>query len=377
LNLSKWMALVLAEMLIFFTVMESPNLFQTMLWRIGLITYTLPMVFLSLLTGLILNGVLKSRDGIQPRRGQYLGLMGCAAVAFLAGGLSETYLALQTGLLGLAFLCAFLGAKGKIKPSWLLWLGSSLFGSSVAMVTVLLAPGNLVRQASMPPPPGVWGLILSSAVNAFLFIYISLQEYSFQIMLLFLLSMLLSYILGTTNSIFAKPHSTWLVSALFLAPVIGYLMVICICAPSVYAQSSYPEARVLIEARFVMVLLTCVQGLIIGIGLGQLHTLSNEPPPVFLMVVVVLVSSAILLYPLYDARKIYSQVPDYRASATAWDGRNAQVIAEKAQGFENIQVKEFDGMSGISELSQDAGFWVNGCAADFYGVRTIEAITPP
>jgi hypothetical protein len=195
--------------------------------------------------------------------------------------------------------------------------------------------------------------------------------------LLFLLSMLLAYILVTSNAVYAKPHPTWLVSALFLAPVIGYLMIICICAPSVYAESSYPEARVLIEARFFMVLLTCVEGLIIGIGLGQLHTLSNEAPPVFLMVLVELVSSAILLYPLYDARKIYSQVPDYRTRATEWDGRNAQIIVEKTQGFENIQVQEFDGMSGISELNQDADFWVNGCAAEFYGVRTIEAITPP
>jgi hypothetical protein len=319
---------------------------------------------------------LKARDGNQTKRGLFLGLIGCAGVAIFSGGLSETYVTLQTGLLGLALLCALLGARGKNKPIWLLWLGTSLIGSLIAILTVILAPGNAVRQASMPPSPGVLELIYRSASNAFLFMYISLQVYSFQTVLLIMLSMLLAYVFVTSNTIPIKPRPAGLVWALFITPLIGYLMIITICAPSVYAESSYPEARVLIEAQFIMILLLSVEGLIIGIGLGQLHTLSNEAPSIFLRALVVLVSIAILLYPLYDARKIYSQVPDYRARSTAWDGRDAQILADKAQGLENIQVEEFDSISGISELSQDADFWVNGCAAQFYQVGMIEAKLP-
>jgi hypothetical protein len=245
------------------------------------------------------------------------------------------------------------------------------------MLTVILAPGNAVRQASMPPPPGFLELIYTSAANAFLFTYISLQDYSFQTVLIFLLSMLLAYVLVTSNTVPIKPRPTGLVWALFLTPLIGYLLIITICAPSVYAESSYPESRILIEARFFMVLLLSVEGLIIGIGLGQLHTLSNDVPPVFLRALVVLASIAILLYPLYDAQKMYAQVSDYRARATAWDARDAQILADKARGLEKIQAEEFDSISGISELHPDADFWVNGCAANFYAVQTIEAITLP
>jgi len=377
LNFSKWMVLVLAEVLIFFTVMESPNLFQTLLWRIGLITYTLPLVFLALLVGLILNGVLKARDGNQTWLNLSLGLIGCAGVAFFAGGLSETYVTMQTGLLGLALFCALLGARGKIRRAWLSWVGASFIGSLVAMSIVILAPGNVVRQANMPPPPGVLELIYPSAVNAFLFMYVSLHDYSFQTVLLFLLAILLAYVLVTSNTVPIKPRPAGLVWALLLTPLIGYLLIITICAPSVYAESSSPEARVLIEARFIMVLLLCMEGLIIGISLGQLHTLSHEAPPVLLRALVVLVTIAILLYPLHDARKLYAQVSDYRARTTAWDARDAQILADKAQGLDNIQVEEFDSISGISELSPEANFWVNGCAAKFYGVQTIEAIPLP
>ena len=84
-----------------------------------------------------------------------------------------------------------------------------------------------------------------------------------------------------------------------------------------------------------------------------------------------------LLYPLYDARKMVARLPEYRARATAWDARNAQILADKAQGLENIQVEEFDSISEISELHPDAGFWVNSCAASFYDVQTISAIEFP
>jgi hypothetical protein len=377
LNFSKRMLLVLAEMLVLFTVMESPNLFQTLFWRIGLIVYTMPLVFLAALMGLILNGVMQARDGDHTRSSMILGLAGSVGITIFAGGLSETYVTLQTGLLGLALFCALLGARGKMRLTWLLWLGVALIGSLVAMMIVILAPGNAVRQASMPPPPGVIELILASAKNAFIFIRISLQDYSFQIVLLFVLSVLMTYVFVTSNTFAAKPRPSWLISALFLVPLIGYMLIMAICAPSVYGESSYPEARVLIEARFVMVLSLSMEGMIIGVILSQLHALSHEAPPFFLRAVAVLASIVLLLYPLYDARKLVAQVPDYRARAAAWDMRDAQIRADKGQGLKNIQVEEFDSISGISELRPDAGFWVNGCAANFYGVRSIEAITLP
>jgi hypothetical protein len=377
LNFSKWMVLLLAEVLIFFLIIESPNLFQTLLWRIGLITYTLPLVFLTLLVGLILNGILKDRDGSQSRQGLILGLIGCLMVAFFAGGLSETYVSLQTGLLGLALLCTFLVAKAKTRRVWFWWLGVSLIGSLIALLIVLLAPGNTIRQASMLPSTGIFELVYGSVMNAFLFMYISFHNYSFQLLLLFFLSMLLTYMLVSSNTVPHAVHPVWLVCALLLTPLIGYLMIIIICAPSMYAESSYPEARVLIEAGFFMVLMTSVEGLVIGIGLGQLHTLSNEAPPVFLKIAVLLISLGILLYPLYYARRIYQQIPDYQARASAWDARDATILIEKTRGLENIQVVEFDSISGISELSRDENFWVNACAASFYGVQTIEAVSLP
>jgi hypothetical protein len=376
LQVSKWMALVGAGVLVFFTVMESPQLYQTLFWRIGLITYTLPLVFMTLSAGMILNGVEKAKEGNLSRLQMILSLAGCFAIALFAGGFSETYVTLQTGILGLGFLVALAGVKSDPKRSWLLWLGISLAGSLIALLIVMSAPGNAVRLASMPTPPGILTLIRSSAKNAFFFLYISLRDYSFQTLLLFLLLMLVAYGFITSMPASMGLSPSQLVLTLMITPIIGYLLIVAICAPSVFAESSYPEPRALMEARFIMVLMVFIEGSLIGVGLGQLHRLSGEMPPFHLQVLLLLASFAILLYPLYDSWKMYAQVPEFRIRAVAWDERDATIRLEKAQGQENIIIQEFDAVSGIQEMNPEANFWVNGCAAQFYQVGTIEAKLP-
>ena len=374
---SRWLALVLAGVLVFFTVMESPQLFQTVFWRIGVVTYTLPMVFLTLLAGLILAGMNRSRtNSHRAGFGMILGLIGCFVIALFAGGFSETYVTLQTSFLGLVFLLVLLWAPAINRRNWLLWLGVSIAGSLIALLIVIIAPGNAVRQASMPPTVGLIGLVHSSLDNAFTFMYISLRDHSFQTLLLFLLSMLLAYgfVISTTNPFEVRPSR--LVLTLLLTPIVAYLLITAVCAPSVYAESSYPEPRTLIEAVFIFVLLVSVEGFIFGISLGQMQKLSKEAVPFHLQVIVALVSIVILFYPLYDVRKIFAQVPEYRARAILWDGRDAQIRSDKALGLENIIVQEFDAVSGLQEIGSDTNFWVNGCAAQFYGVQTIQAKSP-
>jgi hypothetical protein len=376
-SFSRWFSLILAAILVYFTILESPQQFQTIFWRIGLITYTLPLVFLALLTGLILNGMKEAMDGRRAWPGLVFGLVSCFTITLFAGGFSETYVTLQTSILGLALFVTFLVARGTIKRAWLLWLGISFAGSLIALLIVLSAPGNTVRQAAISPQPlNIFILIRMSAGNAFTFMYMTLRDQSFQTVMLFFLSILLAYgfISSNANPLGIRPSR--IVLSLLLVPIIGYLLILAVCAPSAYAESSYPEQRVLIEAQFIMVLIIMVEGLLFGISLGYLHILSNEIPPIYLSLFLVLITSMLLLYPLYDARKVITQIPVYRARAFAWDMRDASIRLDKTTGLEDIIVQELESVSGIMELRSDTSFWVNGCAAQFYGVSTIKTAQP-
>ena len=80
-------------------------------------------------------------------------------LTFLNGGLSETFAAFQFALLA-ACTFSYLLIERSIKFSKpLIGLISGWAGSFVAMVVIITAPGNSVRQEFFPEPPGIIKLI--------------------------------------------------------------------------------------------------------------------------------------------------------------------------------------------------------------------------
>jgi len=375
---SKKSALLLSEIFIFFIILEAPQQYQSIYWRIGLITYTLPLVFLTGLCGLIFNRMRK----IEPEQIPWWGLVACTALAFFAGGFSETYVTLQTSLLILALLGIWLGCKYPVKRNWLILVGGSLVGSIIALIIVVSAPGNAIRLAAMPVrPPNLFQLIQMSMTNAFLFMYISLKNYSFQNVLTFLLPAALTYCIYAGRNGFPKMRPTALLVALFLTPIIGYLLIVTVCLPTAYAQFSYPEGRTLIQAHFLMVAIILIEGGLIGMCLSQLHLWANEPVPFSLQLLTTLLFLLIALYPLYDARKTYMKAPIYRERAMAWDVRDTEIRRRALLNESNIKIidsraSSFDEFSGLEEIGSDPRHWVNQCAASFYGAHDLTINNP-
>jgi len=371
------LALLLAEVLVFFTILEAPQQYQTLYWRIGLVGYTLPLVFLALLIGLIFNRLRKA----DPGRLSWGGSATCAALAFFAGGFSVTYVTLQTGLLALALIAVWLAIRPPSRRNIRMLVGAALVGSLLALLVVVIAPGNAVRLSAMPARPHLFPLIRMAVTNSFIFVYISLKDYAFQNILAVLVSMMITYALYARDKGLPKLRPSSLTLALFLTPVVGALLVLAVCAPSAYAESSYPEGRVLIEARFIMVFMTIAEGALIGMSLSQLHLWANEPTPVHLQLILAAVFLVVILYPLYDARKSYLEIPVYRQRAATWDARTAIIQTSIQQGILDInihdsQARSFDSFSGLMEIGSDPSYWVNQCAAGFYGAHHI-AINQP
>ena len=371
------LGLVLAEALAFFTVQEAPQQYQSVFWRAGTIAYTLPLVFLTALIGLIFNRVRKTAPG----RLAGWGAAGCALVAFFAGGFSETYVALQTGLLSLALIGVWLGVKPPLRRNARILVGAALGGSLLALLVVFAAPGNAVRLGAMPARPPLLAFLRMSVTSAFVFIHSSLKEFAFQNLLTLLLPLSLTYRLYAREDDLPKIRPSSLTLSLILAPIIGFLLVLAVCAPSAYAESSYPEARVLIEARFTMVAVILVEGALLGMSLSQLHRWAGEPVPAFLQALMGVLFLCASLYPLYDARKTGLTMPVYRERAAAWDVHDAAFRASVQKGVQDInlfdpQARSFDDFSGLLDISSDPRNWVNQCAAGYYGAHHL-AINQP
>lgn len=377
LSMPKGICLLLAEAMIFFTILEAPHQYQSIYWRIGLITYTLPLVFLAGLSGLIFNRARKTA----PERIPWWGMVACSTLAFFAGGFSETYVTLQTSLLGLALLGVWLGIRSPSRRNWLALLGASLVGSLIALIVVAVAPGNAIRLTAMPPRPHFISLIRMSLTNAFLFIYISLKNYAFQNVLAILLPAAIAYSLFAGGKRGSKMRPSPLIAALFLIPVIGYLLIVAVCAPSAYAASSYPEGRTLIEARFIMIVIFLAEGALIGLSLSQWHLWADEPAPTSLQLLATMLFLLIVLYPLYDAWKTHAQAPLYRERAATWDERDREIRRRVLQNEKDINLydgraKSFDEFSGLLEIGSDPRHWVNQCAANFYGAHDLTINKP-
>ena len=47
------------------------------------------------------------------------------------------------------------------------------------------------------------------------------------------------------------------------------------------------------------------------------------------------------------------------------------ILQEKSQGIQDVMAPAFDSVYGITELHYESINWVNQCAAQYYGVRSI------
>jgi len=367
-SLSGWLLVLLAELVVLFTLLFAPELYQSLFWRVGVITYTLPLAFLAGAAGLVIYGAARTAPGRIP----WMGAAACFLLTLFASGFSETYVALQTALFLAGVAAAYFLARHESRRNWLALLLASALGSLLGLALVLASPGNAVRQAAMPSPPGLVALARMAFTHAFLFMYRTLAASAFQTWLAVLIPLLLVY--GFYANVQAPAwRPSRLILALLLAPAACFAAIAVVMAPAAYAQSSYPDGRVLIEAGFLMAVLLTSAGALTGAIFSQLHRWAGEGVPWALRGLVALLAAVLLLYPLYDARRNAALLPEYQARAASWDARDERIRAARQSGVFAVTVKGFNAPGGLAEFQVNPGDWVNQCAATFYDVKSLQA----
>lgn len=342
---------------VFFGLYTLPERFQALYWRSGSVTYTLPVVCL-----LLLLAALTARPGARGRRRRaaLLGLF-----SFFAAGFSETTAAMQItaltlGLAGLVIYEKTSGRRALERSGWT----AALAGALAALIVMALAPGNAVRMSQMPQPPGLLIWLAMSLRHGAALLFDGVSSY--------LLPRAAGLILGLALALLRDWSRTpvrrlaW--TLLAVLPIL-YLLAAAACAPSVYAQSAYPEPRALSAANFVLAAGVTAAGWLTG-GLIQ-KLLAGRLRPGVLRALGALAVVVLGVYALYGGWRTLGEAAEYRARAAAWDARVAQIERLRLRGETAVEVNALDSIGSIAELSADPEDWVNRCAAGYYGVEEI------
>lgn len=360
-------AVCFAALVLFITLLITPNRFQVSYWLMGQVTYTLPLVGITLLMNWIAS-LPEPRPGGKQR---VMALSHILLVAFLLGGTSETYVAFQTGLFALALVWTVLLLRPPVSRSLALLLSAGLLASLISMAVIISAPGNAARQALLPQPPALPRLIQLSLLYAAGFLRDTLKAFPLPLLVAAAVPLLGGFL--TTRPQALPPSLRRRLLPYLLAPLSLYLLVVCICAPSVYGESAAPEARSLLAGVFLLVLTAAGLGLWSGVLLRS--WLNRAAPaavrPLFIAAFVVL--GVLCLYPTRAGFQIMSQLRPAQQYAQAWDNRHRLIVANRLNGILNQSVPALNSQAGLMELGDDPNLWVNRCAADYYHLDSITA----
>ena len=83
--------------IVFFTLITTPNIYQSFYWRSGSITYTLPIILFNLLLVILIDSL--------NNRITWWNILLCSILSFITMGFSETNTAMQLVLMTISLIC--------------------------------------------------------------------------------------------------------------------------------------------------------------------------------------------------------------------------------------------------------------------------------
>ncbi len=364
-----WTGFLLAELIALVSYYTAPNLFQSVQWRPGLMTYFIPLVIYSFLFAAILRGARVAAGRVAPRietsgRASYLTITLLFFAAFFAGGLSETAGALHISILGLALLANFFWNKTPTRRAALALIAAALTGAALAMIGMLITPANAIRLDETATP-SMLDVVLRSFTYAAQFPAEAARLLKIPLGFIFVSGAALAYLYSKTTDL-SLPRRAWL--GLLLIPLLAYLLTVAAFAPSAYGQS-YPAERV----RFPAHVLLAASLLTLGGLLGLLAARLLRSVPRWTTTLAALALLILALYPLWTIRNNYKMIPQYQSRAAQWDARDASIRALAASGEREIVTWALPGVANVNDLGARRGHWINYCAAIYYGVDSISA----
>ena len=361
---SRAFCFVLASFLLFLSLLQAPNLYETLYWRAGMTSHFAPLAFMPFLFVFVLRNIRNARDS-------WWICSACFLLAFILGGFSEPPVALLVTVLVLAVGVVWrrtdlLHRRAALRV--LLW---TLLGALLALITLALAPANSIRLGNSAP--GLMDLVGRTMRYPFDFIVYDLRSFPTPTLVSIVLPALLFFV-EYSKSISVQMNSNrrrlavWLIAGSALA----YLLIAASFAPSVYGQN-FPIARARFAGRVILTGNLMLIGAMLGILFANLRSKIIQFPR--LRVVALTMLFLLSFYPLWTSQRVAEDISLFQQRAQAWDERDALIRSLKANGVQAVIVPRLP-TEVIQDLQDRPRFRLNRCASLLYGVKTILAVQP-
>jgi hypothetical protein len=351
--------------IVYFSIYLAPNQFQSIYWRSAVLPYTAPLIGTLYIIGLILHKLNQSKENKSNK--SFITYTLLFFMVLLTGLFSES---------GWAFLfCAIclimivtLGFS--IKLSWTKQLTSYLIvafvSSLVALLILVLCPANALRLTGYPARTALWLVPVLSTKFAIDFAFASVKGLLFPHIMLFLLFFSLSSLSEIKTVRTIKQLVLFCLGAL----IIALLFMAANQAPSVYIEKGPPHPRALIMSRFIWTITLAA----IAFVIAGFYRIKNKRLYAFNLI---LLGFSLI----YFGRTVILETKQwqiYSDRAMIWDNRDMKIRQAVLNGEKQITVQAIDGatMDNTRDFKERSTFWLNACAAHYYGIEEIFTTTP-
>jgi hypothetical protein len=367
------LALLLSSAILFATLKTTPDMFESLYWQVGSLTYTLPLVLLTIFIGIV---VLSYRPpaGVA-QRPPYLLMLAGLLLTWVAGGLSETFVTLQITLIVLAILFSYgVAARAIWQRRVLPVLLAGLAGSLLALLLIALAPGNAVRQEFFTPAPNMVTLAKWTLYHALSFVYSIPRQGRLVLPVLMVIALLAAWLVHPPDDPPERVQDLrrYLTSKLqwvVLCAIAGYVLVMSALLPSLFSRSKPPPERALIIPYFVCLCLIACGSYLLGLFLRQLAP-TFQFKRIFVFLAPLVVSGLLLVGPLRTAWHTFGKVPQAHAFVQAQEQREQRIRDAVAQGRAEIEIpylgrNEALGCDDAVSITAD---WTVSAMSKYYGI---------
>lgn len=377
-------SLVSALLIVFATVNSAPDVVQSLYWQTGILKYLIILILFTAYAGLIAASVRRGDERVSWPRAVL-----CALLVAFAGGFSEVSALVQVCGLALLLAAALTLARESFGRGSRALIIAGLCGALAALLVVVAAPGNKVRQATVPPPAG-WLVSAESSLRYALYFF---EQHTRRYRGTALLTLALPAWLVLAANYVRNRHAgvahddvvqdepvrarRGLLKLLASGTAVGFGLVVLCFVPGFYAISEALPLRAQLLPKFILVCLFVYWGALAGFALLRASASVRAGA---LAAGALAVVALLVLSPAAAARRTFALVPRARFYARQWDRTERQIRAAAAAGVKDVTVRgvvgdEPDLGFGRPELrlSSDPKAEQNWAAATYYGVDSIKA----
>ncbi|RPJ28333.1 MAG: hypothetical protein EHM33_04835 [Chloroflexi bacterium] len=352
-------ALLPAVFLVFTTLSLTPDIIESLFWWGGVRSYLSPLILVLLFFAFYYHFITSS-----PTRNQTaLWLAISFGLAFFMGGFSETFTPVLVMLLAGLIAITWWVSKSNRKAASTLFLSAGFLGALFSLLAMVLAPGNSIRRAHFPAPPGIF-TILSVAFASYLDFLSDIFSTPY----------MWTGLLGSTLG------AVWLGMRINrgsgIAPLPGWQIVAVLCAgfvlafscfpTAVYATSEPPPARTFIIPAFILVVCFLVSGFILGEWLTNRVKSGFSLPATLLFVTA---GSLIIFSSWSVSQRLYSMREEHISFARQWDQIDAEIREAKNSGLQQVNIPAMKNWADAEYPTDNPRYWPNICYSKFYDIN--------